>query len=53
MGVYVLNGCLLLHQITQNGDQGGVFEHICMVASVKGVTVTEHAGNIPPYMFRA
>ena len=48
MGVYILNRCLFLHQIAQNGDQGGVFEHIGMIAGMKGVAVTEHAGNIPP-----
>jgi hypothetical protein len=31
--------------VVKNGDQGGVFEHIRMVAGVKGVTITEHRGE--------
>jgi hypothetical protein len=48
VGVGVLDGRLFLHQMAQNGNQNGVFEHIGMVAGVKSVAVTEHAGNIPP-----
>jgi hypothetical protein len=39
--------------MAQNGNQNGVFKHIGMVASVKSVAVTEHAGNIPPSLRRA
>jgi hypothetical protein len=35
---------LFLHQVPQGGDQGGVLEHIGVVAGVEGVAVTEHGG---------
>jgi hypothetical protein len=31
--------------VVENGNQRGVLEHICMVACVEGVAITEHRGE--------
>jgi hypothetical protein len=46
MGVNQGDAGLFLHEVAQGGEQGDVFEHIGMVARVKSVSVTEHAGMV-------
>jgi hypothetical protein len=42
MGVHHGQGGVFLGQVLKGAHQHGVLEHVGMVASVKGVSVTEH-----------
>ncbi|MDT4861970.1 hypothetical protein FQZ97_966000 [compost metagenome] len=48
MGVDQCQPGLFLHQMAQRGDQGGVLEHVGVVAGVEGVSVTEHGSMVAP-----
>ena len=48
MGVHNGDAPLLLLQVLQSGNQGKVLDDIGMVASVEGVSVTEHALMVTP-----
>jgi hypothetical protein len=43
MGVQHGQRRVFLIEVVLNGDQAGVFEHIGMIACMKGMAVTEHA----------
>ena len=46
MGVDKLNAGVFVHQMLNGRNQRQVFEHIGMVAGMKGVAVTEHGGMV-------
>jgi hypothetical protein len=47
MGIHKAPGFVFDVHVTQHGHQRGVLEHIGMIASVKGVSVSEHGAMVP------
>jgi hypothetical protein len=45
VGVYHHQSGVFFEHVVEDGNQGGVFEHIRMVAGVEGVAITEHRGE--------